>query len=542
MKVVISTLLLALTLSAGSQFDSFYAHSVEAKEKKDLGKELYNTNCAVCHHKDRIGLTGPPLIPAFLKKMKIKHLISKIRNGFPQTLMPKYEFLKTYELLAIARYIKSPVGEFSWGKEEIKNSIVTFKDKINPLPIKDIEQVLPVVERDGNRVWVMEGEKILSKFPLKNVHGGIKYTMNGENIYVPTRDGWVERYSLKEGRRVNRVRACINLRNVSLSRDGKKAFITCLLPEQMVVVDTMSLKPIKVTKLEGKVSALYEFYSKDEAVFTYRNSPKIGIVNTNTLKISYRDLKAPMEDFFIDPFEEYIIGTARRGKELSVYNLKSLKEVFRHKMEGMPHLFSATYWYKNGNFYFATPHIRKPYVTVWKMYDWKFEKQVNIGGDGFFVKTHPTTPYLWADNGGDELILIDKKDYKIKKLIPRKGKQYIHTEYSGDGKYTYLSIYERDGEIIVWDTISFKELASYPANIPVGKYNFINKNRQFYPRLFGTDLFKEKCSKCHNQKNKITTPFDKIEDYLKSKKDDKHSFDLNPHQLKSLLEYIKSVK
>ena len=27
-----------------------------------------------------------------------------------------------------------------------------------------------------------------------------------------------------------------------------------------------------------------------------------------------------------------------------------------------------------------------------------------------FVKTHPNTPpYLWADNGSDKLVLIDKK-------------------------------------------------------------------------------------------------------------------------------------
>ena len=218
-----------------------------------------------------------------------------------------------------------------------------------------------------------------------------------------------------------------------------------------------------------------------------------------------------------------MIGTARRGKVLSVYDLNSDEYVFEHKMEGMPHLFSATYWYNNGDFYFGTPHIRKPYVTVWKMYDWKFIKQVNIGGDGFFVKTHPYTPYLWADNGSDELVLINKDDYSIKKMVPRKGQQYIHTEYSGDGKYTYLSIYEKDGAIVVLDTLTFKELASYPANIPVGKYNFINKNREFYPRLFGMDIFKEKCNSklpCENIKLNAYEQ-QSFNDFLKAYKGDK---------------------
>src|SRR5690606_1599303 len=96
------------------------------------------------------------------------------------------------------------------------------------------EQILPVVERDGNKVWIMEDTRILDKFHLDNVHGGIKYTMDAKNIYVPTRDGFVQRYSLKTGQRMNKVRACINLRNISLSRDGKNVFATCLLPEQLV--------------------------------------------------------------------------------------------------------------------------------------------------------------------------------------------------------------------------------------------------------------------------------------------------------------------
>lgn len=477
--------------------DGAAGHMVEAMPKRNIGKEVYETHCMVCHHKDRIGIAGPPLIPAFLRKYKLKDLVEKIRNGFPQTLMPSYEFLSTWELVQVARYIKRPVDkDFTWDKQKIKDSKVVFDLPKKDLGIKNIENVLPVVERDGGKVWIMEDEKILDKFPLKNVHGGIKYQFpEAENIFVPTRDGWVEKYSLKEGRPKAKIRPCINLRNVSLTRDGKYAIATCLLPEQMVVMDTKTLSPQKVIALDGKVSALYELYSKDEMIFTYRDKPVVGKVDSKTFNIDYTKIKEPIEDFFIDPFDKYLIATARRGKVLRVYDIDTLKPVFEHAMEGMPHLFSATYWYKDGNFYFATPHLRKPYITVWKMYDWAFQKQIDIGGDGFFVKTHPNTPYLWIDNGTDELVLVNKNDYTIKKMVPVKGKQYIHAEFSGDGKYTYLSIYEHDGSIEVWDTKTLKKLVSYPADIPVGKYNFINKNRQFYPRLFGLDIYNQRCKK-----------------------------------------------
>ena len=44
-----------------------------------------------------------------LKKYDEKDLASKIKDGFPQTLMPKYDFLSLYELHQIARYLKSPL-------------------------------------------------------------------------------------------------------------------------------------------------------------------------------------------------------------------------------------------------------------------------------------------------------------------------------------------------------------------------------------------------------------------------------------------------
>ena len=475
---------------------STLVHEVEAMPKKNIGKELYLTYCASCHHKDRIGNEGPPLFNKTLRKYKtLTQLANKIKDGFPQTLMPKFDNLSLTERIEIAKYIKQPLNKnIKWGKEEIKKSLKVYNNPKKDLHIKNIENIMPVVERDGGKVWIMEDDKILDKFPLKNVHGGIKFRFPSiDSIFVPTRDGYVVKYSLKNGRVEDKVRACINLRNLSLSKDGKHLFVTCLLPEQAVIFDSQNFDIQKIEKLDGKVSALYDLYTKNEMIFTLRDKPVVGFVDANTLKFSYKKIDEPIEDFFIDPFDKYLIATARRGKVLRVYDIKTLKKVFEHPMKGMPHLFSATYFYKDGNFYFATPHLRSSFITIWQMYDWKFIKKIDIGGDGFFAKTHPNTPYLWVDNGSDELILVNKQDYSIKKLIPSKGKQYIHAEFSSDAKYTYLSIYEHNGELQVWDTKNLKMLKSYKANMPVGKYNLVCKNRRYYPRLFGLDIFNQNC-------------------------------------------------
>jgi hypothetical protein len=494
---------MALLTSLAAFDEALAQHRLEAAGSQNTGRDLYMRHCARCHHADRIGISGPPLLPRFLRKYRVKDLIPMIRDGFDQTLMPKFVNLNAGELLAIARYIKSPIDlkQYRWGQKEISDTLKKFDDPVRPLPIMNMANVTPVVERDGGKVWIMENEKILSKFPLANVHGGIKYQFpEARNIFIPARDGWVEKYSMAEGRRVAKERMCIYLRNVSLSRDGKTGYATCLLPEQMVIFDTKDLNPVRVLALEGKVSALYDLYTDDRMIFTYRDRPKVGFVDTRTFDISYLDIKEPIEDFFIDPFDRYIIATARHGKVLRVYDMHTMRVVFEHEMSGMPHLFSATYWYKDGRFYFATPHLRSDFITIWEMYDWKLVKKLSIGGDGFFVKTHPRTPYLWVDNGSDELVLVSKKDYSITKRIPRKGKQYIHAEFSGDGKYTYLSIYEHKGDILVWDTDSFREIADYPADIPVGKYNFICKNRRFYPMLFGQEVIRDRFADLNGSK------------------------------------------
>ncbi len=553
----------ALSSDAGN---SFAIHQLEATQQGEhpvsSGKRLYDQYCASCHHRDRIGHSGPPLLPQFIKRKSPKQLEKIILEGLPATLMPPFPNLTVQDAAAIIGYLSKP-AQFRWTQKDIEASRTQFHTEKKDLGIEDIRNITPVVERGADKVWIVENDRILDKFPVNNVHGGIKYTLpGGERIFIPSRDGWVTHYSLAEGRLVNKVRACVYLRNIAVSQDNKRLFATCRLPQNMVVFDADDLSIERIIPLQGRISALYDLYTRDQALFTYRDKPLLGILDTRSLDIDYVELDEPFEDFFIDPFENFIIGTSRHGKRMEVLDLKSRKIVFSHPIESMPHLFSATYWYQDGHFYFATPHLRQSAITVWKMYDWAFVRKVDVGGDGFFVKTHPATPWLWVDNGSDQLVLVGKKDFTTKILVPMKGKKFNHTEFSGDGRYAYLSIYETDGALLVYDTASLRELKNYPANVPVGKYNFINKNRRFYPALFGQTLFEEKCWGCHHQTAEaFGPPFAQIaakrsdaeimahiaspEESAKTLGYSRNlmpAFDLTPEQLLSITAYIKSIR
>ena len=469
------------------------------------GSQLYQKYCASCHGADRTGTVAPPLFKLFLRKYSEKKLINIIKNGLPATQMPAFPDLSENEIKAIIAYIKSP-AKVEWSKEKIKNSISLNHQKGKKLPVKNIKNVVAVVERGHQKVWIMEGLDILDKFEFKNVHGGLKFSPSGWKVYIPSRDGWIGRYDIDKGRFHGKVRACVYLRNISLDRTGKYILASCWLPKSVVILDSESFSPLKVIKQEGLISAIYELYSKDSAVFTYRDKAKLGFLDTKSFKVSYKDIPEAYEDFFIDPFEEYIVGTSRKGTKLSVYSLTENKEVYSSDIEGMPHLASATFWYKKGKFYFATPHITKPFVTIWNLYNWKFVKKVDIKGNGFFVRTHPTTPYLWTDNGKDKIVLINRDDYSVKTIQTIKGKRVIHTEFSGDGNLAYVSLYNKDGALLIYDSITLKLLKNIPASIPIGKYNIVNKSRKFQPVLLGKQIFMEKCWGCHHQTQEAFAP------------------------------------
>lgn len=105
-------------------------NSIEKKETKlNLGKQVYEKNCAVCHQSNGQGLSGvfPPLAKSdYLMKDKNKG-VSIILNGLSgkikvnginyDSAMPSHAFLNNSEVSAVANYINS-----SWGNN---NGLVT---------------------------------------------------------------------------------------------------------------------------------------------------------------------------------------------------------------------------------------------------------------------------------------------------------------------------------------------------------------------------------------------------------------------------------
>lgn len=462
-----------------------------------IGKRVYEKNCASCHHQNRVGLSGPPLMSESIAKISDEKLESVIINGLPNTLMNGFSNLSKEELKELKTYLRSE-SKVSWTKKDIEDSLALTNNKNKNLKINEPLNLTTVVERGNSKVWLMENEKILDKFEFENVHGGIKYTRDYDKFFVPSRSGIIGKYSMKNGYEGS-VRSCVSLRNITISNDNKYLISACLLPQQIVVMNVSDLLVKKIIPIQGKISGIYSLIEENKAIFTYRDKAEIGVFNFDNLKIKYNKLAIPIEDFFIDPLDKFLIGSSRNGERMSVVDLENFKELKSFEITGMPHLSSAAYWYDKGQFYFSTFHIKSNFVTIWKMYDWEMIKKVEVGGNGFFVKTHQNTPYLWIDNGSDEAVLVNKYDFSVKKIKPYPGKKFTHTEFSRDGKISYLSIYDKNGSLILLDSITLKEITRFDNSFPVGKYNVTNKEREFLPVNLGAAVFMGKCWGCHHQ-------------------------------------------
>ena len=149
---------------------------------------------------------------------------------------------------------------------------------------------------------------------------------------------------------------------------------------------------------------------------------------------------------------------------------------------GLPHLFSACFFERNGVRYAAFNHVGVPRLSIVDMRSFRIEKEIPLLGAGYFVRTHPGTPYLWVDTDTPHIQLVEKDSLALlpKSLTPESGKKAMHVEFNAEGDWALVSVWHERGAVVVYDARSLEEVARLPYAMPVGKYNAHNKTRLLY--------------------------------------------------------------
>ena len=487
---------------------------------------LYKQHCQSCHGIDRVGGMGPALFPENLSRLKKKRAAKVIANGRAATQMPAFgQVLNKEEIAALADYAFTPSkAALNWGEAEILASRIEHFDQ-SKLPNEpqfkaDMMNLFIVVELGDHSATLLDGDTFepIDRFKTRYaLHGGPKYTPDGRFVFFASRDGWISKYDIYNKKVVAEVRAGLNTRNMAVSSDGKYAIVGNYLPHSVVILDTETLKPLKIIDSidnygkSSRVSAVYNAPPRTSFIVVLKDSKEIweipysdeggvtvykgwahdhrkdvgeGAVEDWTAADAFpiRRIKTAdfLDDFFFDPEYINIMGASRDSKDGQVINLDTKKKVATIKLNGMPHLSSGITWDYKGKPVMASPNIKEGKVSIIDMTTWEVIKELETGGPGFFMRSHENSNYAWVDvffgKNKEWMHVIDKRTLEIvKTLTPAPGKNAAHVEFTKDGKYALVSIRDMDGALVIYDGDTLEEVKRIPMKKPSGKYNVHNK-------------------------------------------------------------------
>jgi len=483
--------------------------------------DLYSLHCTQCHGAERLGAMGPALLPENLGRLKRHEALNVIRDGRAATQMPGFRDKLTEEQIKqLAELVYTPLAQAPrWDAEQMRISHVQHLKpggKLSDRPVfkvKDPLNLFIVVELGDHHATLLDGDRFvpIKRFPTRfALHGGPKFSPDGRYVYFASRDGWVSKFDIYNLKYIAEIRAGINTRNLAVSGDGRFVMVGNYLPHTLVVLDARDLSPLKVIAVQddsgksSRVSAVYDAGPRKSFIAALKDLPEVweipwdekaepiypGLVHDYRMDEALA-AKGPfpvrrirlddyLDDFFFDPPYNHLIGAARNGKNGQVVNLLVGRKIADVELPGLPHLGSGISWDYKDIPVLATPNLKEAAVSIIDMRTWKTIKRIDTAGPGFFMRSHENTNYAWVDAmmspRKDQIQILDKRKLAVvKTLVPSPGKTAAHTEFTRDGKYALVSVWEMDGALVVYDATTFKEIKRLPMRKPSGKYNVYNK-------------------------------------------------------------------
>ncbi len=484
-------------LALGIAVSFLFFTSAPANAAPDV-KELFKTHCSECHGVDRLGGIGPALLPENLRRLRLKKAVSVIAKGRDAAQMPGFsEVLSAPQIKALADYIFTPLAQMPvWGAHEIMASRVLTPVKTTtqkPLWDADPMNVFVVVETGDHHITILNGDTFTPMHRFKSryaLHGGPKFTSDGRYVFFGSRDGWITKFDLYTLSVTAEIRAGINLRNIAVSSDNRYVIVANYLPHTLVILNTDDLSLARVIKVESgktssRVSAVYNAPPRRSFIVALKDMREVWEIDYSSgaaqnFSIRHIMLDDYLDDFFFSQSYDVLIGTARNARNGQIVNLDMGKKIAQIALPGMPHLGSGITFEYQGRRVMATQHIREAKISIIDMKNWSIIKTIATKGPGFFLRSHENTPYIWGGvffgPNRDMMHIIDKRTLEIvKTLRPVPGKTLAHVEFTKNGSHALVSLWEKDGALLIYDARTFKEVKRLPMSKPSGKYNVHNK-------------------------------------------------------------------
>ncbi len=507
----------------------------------EKAKSMYFQRCAGCHGVLRKGATGKSLEPQpnEAKKSKgtlklgTKRLEKIISQGTEGGMNNFDDIFTKEEINLLARYIQMeppvpPEMPLSLMKERTKQHVALKDYPSKPLHGRNWENFFVVIERDVGKVAVIDGDKkevvahIDTGYAVHVIkateHSSVGHAKDpGRFWYTMGRDGKMTKIDLwqkPEKMLVAETQIAYDARDVAVSGDGKYVVGGGYWPPHFVIVNAETMEPLKVVSSRGvnvdgeyvnesRVAAIYDTPNESSWLVSMKELGQMWQVDysdIDNLRIDKIDSAKFLHDGFFDPSGRYFQIAANASNKMVVVDTKDRKLEAMIDVDKLPHPGPGANWNddKCGPVG-GTTHLGVGKVTVWgndpakhKDDAWKVCYEVDTDGPGVFIRTHPKSKYVWADQTKhpepaiqQAVKVIDKKTRKVVKTIKltdKKGYAAVHMEFNKDGSEVWVSIWNRadslkpNGEIVIFDANTLEEVGRVKGlYAPTGKFNVYNR-------------------------------------------------------------------
>ena len=331
-------------------------------------------------------------------------------------------------------------------------------------------------------------------------HASAVYSRDGRYAYIFGRDGGLSKVDILTRRIVARVVQSGNSIGGAISQDGSLVAVSNYKPGGVKVFDAASLELVadipaqasdgsglsKVVGLADAPGQRFVFSLYDAGEIWVADFSKRTSAGANFKLQKYPDIgELPYDGLITDDGRYYIAGLF--GEDgMAMLDLWRPDLGVRRILDGygrgeeklpvykMPHLEG---WARAGEVIFL-PAVGRHEVLVVEPGSWREVGRIPVHGQPIFAVARPDGRQVWvnfAHPRNDTVQVIDVPSLKIVHEF-KPGKAVLHLEFTPRGEQVWISVRDAD-RVDVYDTESFRRLATLPARKPSGIFLTARANR-----------------------------------------------------------------
>ncbi len=501
--------------------------------------QIFFDRCAGCHGVLRHGATGPALTPDKTLPKGTLALASIIFNGTPRGMPDwgKQGVLSQEEAELMAKFIQieppaPPEMSLAQMREFWQVFVPVEERPTEPQHSRDWENFFAVTLRDAGQIAVIDGD---THEVVETVDTGYavhisRMSATGRYVYTIGRDGktalvdlWMEKPT-----KVAEIKTCYDARSVEVSKyqgdlgdfNDRYAIIGCYWPPHFVIVDGLTLEPLKVISTrsytydtdeyhpEPRVAAVVASHFKPQWVVNVKETGQIWLVDYTDIHnptIKMLEAERFLHDGGWDASLRYFLVAANNANRVVVLDALEERVAAIVDTPAIPHPGRGANWI-DPEFgpVWSTSHLGEGALIAigtdpenHPESAWKVVRNIPLAGGGsLFVKTHPESQWIWVDHALNSDAAIQRTICVIAKSNPTEtykcweAADYgraVHMEYNRQGTEVWVSIWGRadepgrTGEIVVYDDRTLEEIARIPNLVtPTGKFNVYNTVNDIY--------------------------------------------------------------